>query len=399
MSEDEVPAGPPAWPGGESREQWGTTGWASAPPPDGWWPQYYQYEPPPPPRRTPRLRILAVAVVLVAFGASAAGAAAIATRGIHAAGSVSNVDSAIVDIDTTLGENGSAAGTGMLLTSSGEVLTNNHVITRALSITVRLAGSGNQYDAHLVGTDATDDVAVIQLVGASGLPTVPLGDSSTVQVGDQVTALGNALGRGGTPSSATGQVTALDQSITASDETGGDLESLSGMIQMNAAIQPGDSGGPLLNSSNQVIGMDTAASGGRRWQQTGAVEAFAIPINTALTIAHQIVSGSGSPKINTGQGALLGVCAETSTAPPGALIETGCSGAPDGVAPGSPAATTGLAPGDVITGLGGAVVDSEDALRSILLEHHAGDNVILSWETPQGKQQEATITLAAAPPV
>ncbi len=192
-------------------------------------------------------------------------------------------------------------------------------------------------------------------------------------------------------------MTALDQSITASDQTGSDLESLSGMIQMNAAIQPGDSGGPLLNSSNQVIGMDTAASGGRRWQQTGAVEAFAIPINTAVNIAHQIMSGSSTPKINSGHGAMLGVCATTSTDPPGALIGTGCSGAPDGIAPGSPAATTSLAPGDVITGLGGAVVDSKDALQSILLEHHAGDRVSLSWETPQRKQQQATIALAAAP--
>ena len=109
------------------------------------------------------------------------------------------------------------------------------------------------------------------------------------------------------------------------------------------------------------------------------------------------MSGSGAPRITTGQGALLGVCATTSTDPPGALIGTGCSGAPDGVAPGSPAATTGLAAGDVVTGLGGAVVDSKDALQSILLEHHAGDKVSLSWETPQGKQQQATITLAAAP--
>ena len=397
MSEDEVPAGPPAWPGGESHEQWGTAGWGSPPVPDGWWPQYYHYEPPPPPRRTSRLRVLAVAVVLVAFGASAAGAAAIATRGIHAADSVTNVDSAIVDIDTTLGAGGSAAGTGMVLTSSGEVLTNNHVIAQAETITVQLTASGSAYDAHVVGTDVADDVAVIQLDGVSGLATVPIGDSSTVHVGDHVTALGNALGRGGTPSSASGEVTALDQSITASDQTGGDLESLSGMIQMNAAIQPGDSGGPLLNSSNQVIGMDTAASGGRRWEQTGAVEAFAIPINAALNIAHQIMSGSGAPRITTGQGALLGVCATTSTDPPGALIGTGCSGAPDGVAPGSPAATTGLAAGDVVTGLGGAVVNSKDALQSILLEHHAGDKVSLSWETPQGKQQQATITLAAAP--
>jgi len=272
------------------------------------------------------------------------------------------------------------------------------VIAQAETIMVQLTATGAQYNAHVVGTDATDDVAVIQLDDASGLPTVPIGDSSSVHVGDNVTALGNALGRGGTPSSASGQVTALDQSITASDEAGSALESLTGMIQMNAAIQPGDSGGPLLNSSNQVIGMDTAASGGRRWEQTGAVEAFAIPINTAVNIAHQIMSGSGSSKIDTGQGAMLGVCATTSTNPPGALIGTGCSGAPDGVAPGSPAATTSLAPGDVITGLGGAVVNSWVALQDILMEHRAGDNVSLTWLTPQGKEQEATIMLAAAPP-
>jgi S1-C subfamily serine protease len=201
--------------------------------------------------------------------------------------------------------------------------------------------------------------------------------------------LGNALGRGGAPASAPGTVTALDQSISASDESGTQAaEQLLGMIQIDAAIKPGDSGGPLLDAGGKVVGMDTAASGGRQWQQTGAVEAFAIPINTALSVAKRIVkSPSGS---QAASGGFLGVRAVDSTNPPGALVE--------GIRPGSPAAATGLGVGDVITSIGGTTVDSVLALRNILTNDHAGDRVPVTWVTASGQQEQATVTLALPPP-
>jgi S1-C subfamily serine protease len=389
MSEEEVLAGTPAGPGGRQTDVWDAVDWMPPPPP-AWWPQtLYTYEPPPPPRRTSRLRMFLVAMVLVIFGASAAATAVIATRGLGGTGSTAGVDAAIVDINTTLGGGASAAGTGMVLTPTGEVLTNNHVIFGALAISVQLTSTGAGYSARVIGYDAARDVAVLQLDGASGLATIPIGDSSKVQVGDSVTALGNALGRGGAPATALGTVTALNQSISASDESGTQApENLVGMIQIDAAIKPGDSGGPLLDSGGKVIGMDTAASGGRQWQQTGAMEAFAIPINTALNVARQIVkSPSGS---QTASGGFLGVQVVDSTTPPGALVQ--------GTQPGSPAAATGLGSGDVITSIGGTTVDSVLALQNILKSHRSGDRVVVTWVTASGQLQHATVVLAAGAP-
>src|SRR5207302_1093990 len=159
--------------------------------------------------------------------------------------------------------------------------------------------------------DASRDVAVIQLQNASGLTTANLGDSSSVQAGDTVTALGNAGGKGGTPSVATGTVTALNQGITASDEgSGANSEQLTGLIETNADIQPGDSGGALVNSFGQVIGMNTAASSGTQFQsQSGqpAEQAYAIPIDKAESIAKQIEAGQGSSTVHIGATAFLGI--------------------------------------------------------------------------------------------
>jgi S1-C subfamily serine protease len=389
MSEEEGLAGTPAGPGGRQTDVWGAVDWMPPPPP-AWWPQtFYTYEPPPPPRRTSRLRLLLVAMVLVIFGASAAATAVIATRGLGGTGSTAGVEAAIVDINTTLGGGASAAGTGMVLTPTGEVLTNNHVIFGALAISVQVTSTGAIYSARVVGHDLARDVAVLQLDGASGLATIPIGDSSTVQVGDSVTALGNALGRGGAPASARGTVTALDQKISASDESGTPAtENLVGMIQIDAAIKPGDSGGPLLDSGGKVIGMDTAASGGRQWQQTGAMEAFAIPINSALSVAKQILKSPSNP--HTASGGFLGVRVVDSTSPPGALVES--------IQPGSPAAATGLGSGDVITSIGGTTVDSVVALQNILGKHHAGDRVVVTWVTASGQREQVTVPLASGSP-
>ena len=173
------------------------------------------------------------------------------------------VSPALVDINSTFSyQSAQGAGTGIVLTSNGEILTNNHVINGATKISVTDIGNGKTYNANVVGYDATGDIAVLQLQGASGLQTAKIGDASKAAVGESVVAVGNAGGTGGTPSSAGGSITALNQSITAGDDLDGANEQLSGLIQVNADIQPGDSGGSLVNTAGEVIGMDTAASQG-----------------------------------------------------------------------------------------------------------------------------------------
>jgi S1-C subfamily serine protease len=251
---------------------------------------------------------------------------------------------------STLGdENGEAAGTGMVLTSTGEVLTNNHVIDGATSISVTDIGNGRTYKASVVGYDKTQDVAVLQLQDASGLTTVSLGNSATVSTGQSVVAIGNAEGKGGQPSVATGSVTALNQSITASDDGSGSSEQLTGMIETNAPIEPGDSGGPLVNSAGQVVGMDTAAStssetpsaqaanpGQQSQGQTGqsqsgqsqssGTQAFSIPINEAVSIAAQIEGGNSSSTLHLGSTAFLGVEVSSTSTSTGTGTGSGASG-------------------------------------------------------------------------
>ena len=201
-----------------------------------------------------------------------------------------------------------------MLSSSGEILTNNHVIDGATKIKVTVVSTGASYAASVVGTDPTDDVAVLRLSGASGLATARLASAAQaagVAVGDAVTAVGNAGGTGGTPTAASGAVVALGRDITASDENGTDPERLTGLIEVNAAVQAGDSGGPLY-SGGAVIGIDTAAStSGRGRVATTAARSgstgFAIPITTATAVADRIVAGEQSNAIHQGSPAFLGV--------------------------------------------------------------------------------------------
>ena len=187
------------------------------------------------------------------------------TGNVGQSASTTGLDVGVVDVNTSLAyQSSAAAGTGMILTANGEVLTNNHVIDGATSVTVTVVATGKSYKADVVGTNPTADVALLQMRNASGLQVAKIGDSSTLKVGDQITAVGNAGGVGGAPSVHSGAVTALDQSITASDGAGGESEQLTGLIQMNALLQPGDSGGPLYNAAGEVVGMNTAGSARRR---------------------------------------------------------------------------------------------------------------------------------------
>jgi len=299
------------------------------------------------------------------------------------------VEPGVVDITTRLGyQGGEAAGTGMVLDASGEVLTNNHVIDGATSISVTDVGNGETYNATIVGTDKTQDVAVLKLTGASGLRTVSTGDSSSLGVGASITAIGNAGGVGGTPSVATGHVTDLDQAITASDASDNSTEQLTGLIQTDAALKPGDSGGPLVNSQGVVMGIDTAASSGFQFQ-AGGTEGFAIPINQALSLARQMMAGQGSGTIHIGEAALIGVIVESSTLSSGADIVT--------VETGTPAEGAGLVPGDVINSLADQSVQSATSLTNLMQKHHPGQKVELGWIDTSGQQHSTTVQLAPGP--
>jgi S1-C subfamily serine protease len=288
----------------------------------------------------------------------------------------------VVDIVTTLGySGGEAAGTGMVLTSDGEVLTNNHVVEGATSIAVTVLSTGEQYTATVVATDPTDDVALLRVSGASGLDTVDT-DTDGVAVGDAVTAVGNAGGDPDSTSAATGTVTALDQSITATDESGSDAEQLTGLIETNADVQAGDSGGPLFDADGEVVGMDTAASSG------GAVQSYAIPIATALGVVEQMRDGVDDSTVHQGYPAFLGVSV-TSGATGGAAIAD--------VVPGGPADDAGITAGDVVTAVGGTTVGTADDLSTALAAHDPGDRVAVTWTDTTGAAHTTTVTLVAGP--
>jgi S1-C subfamily serine protease len=312
------------------------------------------------------------------------------------------VDPGLVDVVTTLdyGE-GEAAGTGIVLTSSGEILTNNHVVEGATSIEVTDIGNGKTYTATVLGYDVTSDVAVIKLQGASGLQTASLGDSSKVAVGESVVAIGNAGGAGGTPSAAPGTVTGLDQSITASDEATGSAEQLTKLLETDADIQPGDSGGPLVDASGQVVAMDTAASSTFQFQSVGSqdangTEGYSIPINEALSLAKQIESGKSSSSVHIGTSAFLGV--EVATTSAYYAYGTAASGATVvGIVPGSPADEAGLASGVTITSVGGHTVTSPTSLQDIMDKLHPGQKVTVSWVDQYGNSDKATVKLATGP--
>jgi S1-C subfamily serine protease len=315
------------------------------------------------------------------------------------------VDKGMVNINTELGyQNGQAAGSGMILTSSGEVLTNNHVISGSTKISVTVVDTGKTYAAHVVGTDPSDDVAVIQIEGASGLKTVSTARASTVSVGDDIVAVGNAGGRGGTPTASSGTVTALGQTITASDEDGSNAEQLSDLIEINAPIEPGDSGGALANRNGDVVGMNSAAEvssgrGGFRSATTTGL-GYAIPIDNALTIAHQIEAGQASSTIHLGLPAFLGVqIANTSTGTARRAPTTTTAGGAliSGVESGTAAESIGLAAGDTITSVNGRTVDSPSALTAALQTTRPGDKVAVGWTDSAGARHTATATLGSGP--
>lgn len=303
-------------------------------------------------------------------------------------GSASNATAAqqrgIVIINTVLGyQQASAAGTGIVLTSDGEVVTNTHVVEGATQITVTVATSGTQYDAEVVGTDPTDDIAVLRLDDASGLTTADLDDTPEPDVGDEITAVGNAGGTG-TLTAAAGTVTALEQAITASDDNGQNSERLAGLIEVDAAVVSGDSGGPLYDTDTEVIGINTAASQSRR----GANAGYAIPIEDALKVVALIEKGVETKKIQIGNRGLLGVSVGDA-ASGGATVRS--------VVDGGAADQAGIVAGDVITSIDGTKTTSAQVLQDTVRSTRAGERVSVVWRTASGETKRATVKLGEGP--
>ena len=345
----------------------------------------------------------------------------------------------IVDITSSLTyQGGTAAATGMIISKSGLVLTNNHVIEGSTGLTARIVATGQRFNAKFLGYNKTDDVAVIQLENASGLKTVPLGNSSTVKVGDGVVALGNAGGTGGT-TVVSGSITGLDQSITASDDGSAASEKLTNMLRTDANIVPGDSGGPLASTAGKVIGMDTAAATGSFSNGQPSDVGFAIPINRALSIARQIIAGDASSSVTIGATGFLGVLVPAGKASqvadpaqqqslqiaadeagdggvpppssgPNCLPNNQDSGIPAQVAGassgalvlgalcGTPSAIAGLVPGDVITSVDGHAVTTPASLTGIMASLQSGSKVSVTWDSVSGGSQTKPLTLLPAPP-
>ena len=456
--------GGPAWPGGGWQGGQWPAGWWGWGPPGGSWAQQGQPQTSRSSRRRGLRAALAVGLTVLALlvgvgvgygvwsgggAASASGRSFVprtgqgftstttpltgprgtgATRVSSATGAPSDIARiraevmpGLVDINGVLGyETEEVAGTGMVLTPTGKVLTNNHVIEGATKLTAVDLGNGRTYKAKVLGYTRTEDIALLQLVGASGLKTVRIGNSSSLKVGEPVVGIGNAGGTGGTPSAAGGSVTALDQSITASDQgsLGTTVEHLKGLIETNADIQPGDSGGPLVTTSGAVVGMDTAASAsqGFSFQGAPAGQGYSIPIDEAVSVARDVIAGRAVGTLHVGGTAFLGVYVKavgttttrfpgfgfgglgfttsTSTAPT-APVRSGAAVA--GVIPGTPAQRAGLADGDVITSLDGTAVTGPSDLTDLMLRYHPGDTVKVGWVTGSGQSQSAAITLASGP--
>jgi S1-C subfamily serine protease len=281
----------------------------------------------------------------------------------------------------------------MVLTASGEIVTNNHVIDGATTVSVVDVANHRTYQATVVGYDTSADIAVLQLVGASGLHRVSLGTSTGVKPGESVSAIGNAGGTGGMPTVSSGKVTATSQSITASDELGGS-ENLSGLLETNAALQPGDSGGSLVSAEGKVIGMDTAGSSGFTFDGSSSA-GYAIPINKVLRIARDVEAGDASTEVHVGGTPFLGVSVVEGTFYNDGTVQNGLEVVQ--VIPGSGAAEAGIAPRDVITSIDGTPITASTDLTSFILSLPVGATIPVSWIDSVGDAQTASVTLGSGP--
>jgi putative serine protease PepD len=393
----------------------GGSGGGYGPQPRG--PAWGSPPPPPAPGRRPgrdRWR-LALALVVTAVLAAVVGGGIVATNGQEArapAGgppvaaapapaaattsdarsAIAKIEPSVVAINTTVEGagpfgrgGGSAAGTGIIVSASGEVVTNAHVVANADTIRVQVPGHGT-VTAKVVGSDAGADLALLRLQGLSGLPVATFAPTSTVHVGDPVLAVGNAEGYGGTPTVTEGIVSALDRALPSDSGASGPLR---GLLQTDAAINPGNSGGALVDSAGRVVGVTTAVAGGQRGTPAQNI-GFAIPSDAVLKALPGLRAGRNvGSSSSASPTAYLGV----------ELADTGGGGAQvAAVQPGSPAAGAGLRAGDVVTSADGSDVGGPADLQAVIARHKPGDRISLTWRPGgQGQTRTATVQLARRP--
>jgi putative serine protease PepD len=287
--------------------------------------------------------------------------------GIDVPAVLATVSPSVVEV-TSGSTEGTITGTGFVISADGEVLTNAHVVEGNTQVKVRLASESTARDATVVGRDDTADIALLKLTSADGLTAATLGTTTSTQVGEPVVAIGYALGLRGAPTVSAGIVSALGRSL------GPDL---SGLIQTDAAISPGNSGGPLVNARGEVIGVNTASATARG--QQGENIGFAIAIDDATQIADSLRSG-GVPT----QGFLGVTTQDSSGSDLGASIVS--------VVAGGPADQAGLKAGDLITAVDGTSVADSAALGKAIRQHKPGDSVKITVNR-NGSDQTLTPTL------
>jgi len=294
-------------------------------------------------------------------------------------GAPANMSDGIVFVEGET-SNGTAAGTGMVLTADGKLLTNYHVVAGSEALQVTIADSGDTYEATLLGFDQSKDVALLQLKDASGLATVII-DDDEVRVGDTVTAVGNARGEGELVEAA-GEVVDLDESLTvSSDSPWGSEEDLEGVIETTAGAVPGHSGGPMFDAESEVMGMTTAGS-------TEAGRSYAVPIDEALDVVGTIEAGRDAGTVRVGPAGYLGVL----------VGETGRNGVTiTEVVEGGPADQAGVTVGSILTAVADTDIRRDTNLATVIRSLEPGAKVTITWLTPEGEQKQAEATLGASP--
>lgn len=288
----------------------------------------------------------------------------------------------VVLIDTSAAD-GEGAGTGMVIDATGLVLTNYHVVEGSTSVKVTIADSGKTYPATVLGHDATKDVALLQLKGANGLATVKTDE--TVAEGESVTAVGNGGGTGELQETS-GTVLATGQAITASDDgSAAGSENLTNLIESDAGIVPGYSGGPLLDADGEVVGINVAGSQSRR----GAVDAYSIPIGEAFAVATTIRSGTSQGTTVVGRKAALGILVSSRPSRTGGVLV-------QDVLAGGAAEQAGITPGSTLLwGNAGELTDGA-ALSSLLESRVPGDTLAILWRDSDGQVRVSFPTLQAS---
>lgn len=333
---------------------------------------------------------------LVVNASSAQPAGAVLSNGASIPELVKKVEGSIVSIDVK-GNGSEDEGTGMILTSNGLVVTNNHVIAAAVgdggTITVTLTGTTKALPATLVGTNPIQDVALIRIDNESGLPTITFGDSNKLEVGDSVVAIGNALGlAAGTPTVTTGIVSALGRTVTAGDQSSS--ETLNNMIQTDAAINPGNSGGALLDSQGDVIGMNTAVAGTLSDGESAQNIGFAIPVATIESLLAKLKQGESVVT----HGAYMGVEIESMTSQLQALygFSVNSGAVVMSVISGTGAASAGIQQGDVIVSINGQAITGAQDVESVLSGLRPG-NVAKVGLVRGSQHLTVNVTLGRAP--